>query len=271
MGAFVYAVAAGGAGGPAEADTSYRLDPADSGSYTLDATAMAAVGGSALVGSGLGFEGAQAQIPASILGSITDSADGVDFVAVGAGYGIPLSAAASDAEAAGGWMKMGAITMDPRGQFDIITQVSFPTPATTNVNRSGLGIAMWIQSATAYQSIGQWWGWAAKNTTASVANARPYLSRGSAPSNIGALYDRVTTTSETANEFWLRWQRTADNDVQFSWKEDSADAWTIVDLGNAGSPMAFNGSSVRCGPGIGFGNNGTSRVVSFTADYLAVT
>ena len=272
MGAFVYAVAAGGAGGPAEADTSWTLTPADSGSYTLDATAMAAVGGSALVGSGLGFEGAQAQVPSwSTPTSITDSSEGVTFVPGNAGYGIPLTDANQDAESTGYWFKMGAFSMDPRGQFDIVSRVSFVTAASTNVARTGLGIAMWTQSATDYQSRAQWWGWGGKSTTSSDVNARPILSAGTAPKNIGWQYDRVTLTNEDPAEFWVRWQRTDTNAIEYSWKEAEGDAWTIVDFGHAGSPMSFNGSSVLCGPGIAMESTGTYRIVSFTADYVAVT
>tara|TARA_R110002126_G_scaffold263926_1_gene406841 strand:+ start:27 stop:851 length:825 start_codon:yes stop_codon:yes gene_type:complete len=256
--------------GPAAADTTYTLSPAAAGSYTLDSSAMAAVGGSALVGDGLGFEGAQAQVPAwTTPTSITDSSDGVTFVPGNAGAGFPMTVAAQDAEAAGYWMKMGAFSMNPLGQFDIVARVSFPT-ASSSTGVTGLGIAMWTQSATAYQSRAQWWGWGGNGTLDYSIKARPVLSAGVAPKNVGWQYDRVTLAVQSSAEFWLRWQRTADNEIEYSWREAEDNAWTVVDFGPAGAPMSFNGTSVQCGPGIAMHSTGTYRIVSFTADYVAV-
>ena len=88
---------------------------------------------------------------------------------------------------------------------------------------------------------------------------------------MGWQYDRVTLAVQSSAEFWLRWQRTESNAIVYSWKEAEGNAWTVVDFGPAGAPMSFSGTSVQCGPGIAMESTGTYRIVSLTADYVAVT
>lgn len=267
----------GGGGGPLPTDSQFTL-ALGSGSYSWNATTVAAVGGGALSGTGLGLDGATMQVPAGIVSTITESASGVDFTPVGTpSSGWLNTQVATNMNNGRTVVKTSVADIDPSAQFDLQAQLQIATLPAPNLNRVSLALLLWSQGAADWESRGQSWGWAATGlNSGGKPQVIPHLAM-STDTSVGTdmdgdVYRGAGVYQEPGVvDLWVRLHRDENNRVNAQYKTLEADPWTTVDLGDAGIPAMFNGSSVKAGFGLSFGNGGVYRLNALDFLYRAPT